>query len=954
MNHDNPSRDLVLPNDSFAHVLDETKGHITCYVGPSKTQLADTDKTVIFDPDSKSYRRADQREAVCAIKVAPEGWYVILKNPAKDHKQPNPGSSDSIAIDKLDVGRKVHIPGPISFALWPGQMAQVVQGHRLRTNQYLIIRVYDAEAAKANWASTIIQKTSINIKPADVDKPLLSESDESLESSDDALVKSDKIEPIEETATSILDHEVDFTVGKLMIIKGTDVSFFIPPTGIEVVKDSNNSYIREAVTLERLFYCILLDESGVKRYIRGPAVVFPKPTEIFQTHRVQNKTTRKFRAIELNTISGLYVKVIATYEEGDKRYREGEELFITGDTKPIYYRKDEHQIIRYGENEIHYAVAIPKGEARYVMDRLTGVIVNIAGPDMYLPDPRKKVIIRRHLPEHLCKLMFPGNEEVLQYNDHLNNMTGSPTDFVTDNDFAKSISHVDDLGGAFYSRGMSESSTLASTYAASSMDEPIHRGGFESRSGKIQLEASAPPAVDGIARKTTHTKPRTITLDTKFDGAIRFQIWTGYAVMVVNGVGERKVIKGPATYNLEYDEYPEIIGLSTGKPKNTDRLHKDIYLRTLNNKIADLVKVETKDLVEVSMKLSYRINFVDDSNKWFDVENYVKFLCDHLRSRLKGFAQTISLSDFYADSVNHIRNVVLGDSREDGEARSYLFSENNMEVVDVEVLAVQIQDDSIAATIHSTQQEIVTATIDATRTKELVVLKDQIAKLEAEEAKIEIHRITTKNSIAEAETASQANRSKNNNSLVLLEQDNAYKVEVKKIEDRGTLEDTEYSNRLRGEEATQIWKDLSIAGELERSDRRQQHNLEQREKELQSTYDRQGLLDNIATSENIRIEALDRIELSKRANIVDLDKLVLAAQSGATVEQLTAIQPKLVEALQAVAQVGIGRDILPSAIPLSLVEGMSTKSVLEKLFKGTSLGSVISNMTDSISSVESD
>ena len=49
----------------------------------------------------------------------------------------------------------------------------------------------------------------------------------------------------------------------------------------------------EAVTLERLEYCILLDEDGNKRYIRGPAVVFhdvegcalPLVTNLFGTAR---------------------------------------------------------------------------------------------------------------------------------------------------------------------------------------------------------------------------------------------------------------------------------------------------------------------------------------------------------------------------------------------------------------------------------------------------------------------------------------------------------------------------------------------------------------------------------------------------------------------------------------------------------------------------------------------
>ena len=38
----------------------------------------------------------------------------------------------------------------------------------------------------------------------------------------------------------------------------------------------------------------------------------------------------------------------------------------------------------------------------------------------------------------------------------------------------------------------------------------------------------------------------------------------------------------------------EVMELSTGKPKNTDALMKTVYLRTKNNKVSDIVAVETK------------------------------------------------------------------------------------------------------------------------------------------------------------------------------------------------------------------------------------------------------------------------------------------------------------------------------------------------------------------------
>ncbi len=321
-------RDLVLAPNEYAFIADETKGNINAYVGPYKTSLANTDQPVNFNPTSKRFERCLLEVATQSFAVAPVGWYLVLKNPTRDTNHPKTGAINNLA--ELEVGRKVNLPGPAAFALWPGQMIRVIQGHNLRSNQYLVVRIYDEEAAKANWKNAVIKpQTGSDDAPREASQP-------------------------------------ELTMGQQMVIRGTDVSFYIPSTGIEVVPDAGGEYVREAATLERLEYCMLLDESGNKTYLQGPAVVFPSPTETF----VQREGVRKFRAIELNENSGIYVKVIAPYTEGNKQYTVGEELFITGKDQMIYFPRPEHAVVKYGDDTIHYAVAIPAGEARYVLDRL--------------------------------------------------------------------------------------------------------------------------------------------------------------------------------------------------------------------------------------------------------------------------------------------------------------------------------------------------------------------------------------------------------------------------------------------------------------------------------------------------------------------------------------------------------------------------------------------------------
>ncbi len=508
-------RDLILAPNEYAYVSDETNGQISVFVGPKKTSLESTDVPVLFDQTTKQFRKVDTiedgKQTFC---ISPEGWYIILKNPAEGKRAPRPNSNES-EVD-LEVGKKINIPGPASFPLWPGQMAKVVKGHHLRSNQYLLARCYDENAAKQSWTEGIVKPA------ADEDTP---------------------------QPDSAEDHAggQGLTTGKLMVIKGTEVSFYIPPTGVEVVPEKGK-YIRQAVTLERLEYCILLDEDGNKRYVRGPAVVFPEPTETF----IERNGERKFRAIELNQISGVYIKVIADYAEGDTEHKAGDELFITGDDMPIYFPREEHATIKYGDQEVHYATAIPAGETRYLMDRLTGVIELIEGPAMLLPDPRVKVLVRRVLEPKHVSLWYPGNTDALNYNQNL----------------------------------------LRKVQKAKEGDDYISEQSYRTMGWDTEEAPVAMAAMvsDDFHRKEVYTKPRTITLDTKYEGAPKIQVWTGYAVNVISDTGKRRVVEGPATVNLQYDEFLEAMELSTGTPKSSDQKIKTAYLRVKNNKVSDVVQ----------------------------------------------------------------------------------------------------------------------------------------------------------------------------------------------------------------------------------------------------------------------------------------------------------------------------------------------------------------------------
>jgi major vault protein len=683
MDDRNSKRDLVLSPGEYAYMQDVTKGIIKTYTGPTVINPTAQERPVIFDPKTKRFDSCALEQAVQVGPIAPEGYYLVLKNPSVKGDHPPPGGV--YPSPDLVIGRKINITGPCDFALWPGQMVKLVQGHHLRSNQYLLVRVYNEDEARRNWGKAVV-------KPA----------------------SSELVEATPEVIRTVPD---DLTVGKLLIIKGTDVSFYIPPTGVGVVADESGLHVRDALTLERLEYCILVDQNGKKRYERGPQVVFPQPTETF----IVRGDSRKFRAVELNEIQGLHIKVIAPYTEDGRTYKEGDEIFITGKQTAIYFPREEHSLVRYDGKDKHFAVAIPAGEARYVMNRKSGEIRMIRGPAMLLPNPVDEVIVRRALTDKEVMTWYPGNEEALVYNRSLRQVaSAAPTTragVVSEGDYERSRGKGGKPGAPAPSVPMDAS--------AVSRDTPATVG-------------------DVLERGSNFTQPRTLVFHTKYEGVPTINVYVGYAVMVVDKKGKRRVEQGPANILLEYDEALEILELSTGKPKDNSKVIRTAYLRVLNNNVGDICEVETSDHVRVTLTYSLRVNFVGDPSKWFEVENYVKLLCDHVRSVLKGVAKKHSAETFYNGAVDIVRDSILGKSGENGERSGMLFRENGMQVTDVEVLNVVINDTGIAKMLDQAQHEAIESAITLareSRSLEVAKRRESIKRAEAE-AKTETVKAT--------------------------------------------------------------------------------------------------------------------------------------------------------------------------------------------------------------------
>jgi major vault protein len=381
---------------------------------------------------------------------------------------------------------------------------------------------------------------------------------------------------------------------------------------------------------------------------------------------------------------------------------------------------------------------------------------------------------------------------------------------------------------------------------------------------------------DRMTRGTKFTPPPMLTLSTKYDGIPSIAVYTGYAVQVVNKSGARRVVVGPDTILLEYDETLEVIEMSMGKPKTTDRLKRDVYLRVDNNLVSDIVRVETKDLVEVDLKLSYRVNFDRDyKDKWFSVENYVKYLCDHMRSHLKASVKKEGVKEIIEGAAAIVRDVVLGKKVGD-EARHHFFEENGMDVYDVEVLGVTIADNRIAELLRSTQTRAVETAISLASEEQNLVNTRRKTTIETE--------------IAELNT----------------------KVSLKKQELAGEITKAQVEARM-----------VELEAEVAESVAR-----------LNASVEEQKQLEAVASSELARVTASSDHELSVEGKRVEFFE-----------KKMAAVRDGFIEAMQTMGDKEVMTRLTAALAPLALAEQTSIGGAMERVFKGTPMESILTNIT---------
>ena len=203
------------------------------------------------------------------------------------------------------------------------------------------------------------------------------------------------------------------------------------------------------------------------------------------------------------------------------------------------------------------------------------------------------------------------------------------------------------------------------------------------------------------------------------------------------GVGQHR------DHRLGSHQTLETLELSTGRPKTTDKLIKTVFLRHENNKVSDLINIETKDFVKATVKVSYCVDFDPQlMDKWFSVENYVKYMCDRERALIKRAAKEYTIEEFWQHYSDIVRNIAI-DACEENAAKPHsggrFFPENGMYVHDCEVLSIEVEsdiEDMLIEHQHETVRQnlkLVSAQKEADVAKAMAVSEKMMQELRSQE-----------------------------------------------------------------------------------------------------------------------------------------------------------------------------------------------------------------------------
>jgi len=928
------SRKIPVTERQFLWVQDDDKGEVVLHVGPTMVSPTAADRVVISD--GRGGFREDRSGQPQMMVALSDAQYAVLINPISDLKAddgPNgnvrPGRNES---GPLKNGTRHMIPGPCSFYLRPGQRVEVRDAHELASNQYLVVKVYGEVDKTALYYPITAMSASITTANAD---------------------------PIRTLGT--LD-DPGLTRGQLIVIRGLDTQFYTPPTGVDIVPDlsiddagnrltaaaarrllaaqkseapaesppsydspiDDDEYSQElldeaslmASESEESVSPIIAKEKqakqadrfgGVEQAARArhqvptaramapqpppPPAVAPAPLAEEElkallsndVHReALKREVRKSRLVREAVVLSEKEFCVVIDADGKRQIKMGPARVFPGPYDSF--------MTKGSDNRIYYAYELLPQRALWLR--------------FISPITREKLAGRLPRGVELEKTeYFPGDELIVTgintfffpfiEVEILHPLSGQPH-FGNDHSsiFIEAIG-LDQKSG-IYVRDLATGEVRLVRGKRSYLVDPRK---------EVHITRRVPAddwnlwVVPGEPEKSTR-------MDVTTPWALSLNVPHNTAILVASAEGHR-VVEGPCVELLEYDERLVALSLSTGRPKTDERCLRTCFLRTAGNVVSDVLRIETSDFVKVDIQVAYRVTFDGEKQtRWFNNENYVGLICDHLRSLVRRQFRQLRLAEVWPKVPDVVRDLILGERTESGR-KGRLFEENGMWVTEVEVLTSRILDEEIGTFLEKVQRESVSLQLsDRQATEQL--------RSEQLRHQIESERFTMRREAGE--------RKANLEAL------------VRKLGHEARLSEIQ-----NGEEAA-----------MDNVQRVAQREMAA----LQSTIEREHL-ESQAERTKLTADAEAQVSASRlthaeeeawRRVLTTLETEMIAARSKALVAEREAVQPALVEALAGLGDKAVLTEVAKNMNLISLFKGKDAASLFAEILGGTKVGRTIATM----------
>lgn len=886
---------IPVPRRSFLWSLNETSGEILTHVGPTEFTPSANDRIV------RANNRGGYEPAPMEARpfvIARDGEYVLVENPvATDAPDGGPNGAYVPGGNKekeLRLGTKKIIPGPCAFPLWPGQSSEVRLAHKLNANQYLIVEVVGPLDESAPYYRLVIESAGLSSVVIDG-------------AEGEGVERRPQVEP-----AAGRGQASQLRVGQRIVIQGRHTQFFIPPTGIEVVpaleesegrgRDEDGVAALPGAARDELAKLLAQVSEGmtarqfsvVKNELRhrhdltsGERGVMLAALDDAWNDRQQ---ARRARSVDSGRSVAADPYARRAVVLGPKNFcylfdADGNPRIVRGPAR-VFPGPHDTFLQRGSRRRVYDAYELGEHQALYLR-----VITPISRDELAKRLPPGTALEREYyeagaelLVRGLPSVFFPFIEaEVLSpltREPHVGNDHDGVIVQAIGID-QKSGIYVRDQRTGMVSTVRGETSYLVDPRVA----EHVHRH---------------VPA-DRWNLWIAHTEPhKAATAEVITPWALSVSVPANEAVLVTSRLG-RRVVVGPCAELLGFDEQLTPLKLSQGDSKDGHGTLTTCFLQVRGWRIADQFAVESSDFVTMRVRLGLSGHFGGESERWFDVEDPVKLLCDATRARVRDAARGVPAARLLAELPQLVRTALLGG---EGAVR---FAENGMALDGVDVLGVDVADAALADLFAKAQREAVSL------------------ELEGQQARRRLEAARARDAVDAEE-------------YLLLRQSAQRGAESKKADANDEHALTELKNRLTAERELAALR-ARQANEQLAFERAREHEKLRSELEAAARV-------RAADAEAKAQKLIDEGAAAHARALAEIERATAAAIAAADAERLRAIQAELVGALHAAADSEVLKAAANNMNLVSLLGNRSPAEILGQIVRGTPLARSVDGMRD--------